>query len=171
MKWITQTAAWIFMLLFFVSCSSFQPPDFQQAFSGELTVSNGTVAFGGTFSRQLIGCYTFTVNEPKEFAGLVLESQNGQITLSFGDIVVKNETTLLPATSFFGSVTGALDDMARQEDPQPTFSDDAVIVYSGSCDAGNYTIAYDAATKNPANLNIGSGILAEFSSVTVTAGS
>lgn len=163
-NYITKTAAWCCMLLFLVGCAG-TPPDFNGSFSCKLAVENGTSRFYGDFCREWMGCYTFTVTQPESFAGLTLQRRNGEITLSFEGMEVTQEAQWLPCSSFFGAVTESLDDIAGQENPSPDFQDQDVVVYSGTVTAGDYTIAYDGKTKNPADLNI-SGILATFTEVT-----
>jgi hypothetical protein len=158
MKKVLQTAVLFLVLLFFVGCNSLkEPPDFPQSFDCNFILRQGELEVTGTFSRSLIGEYTFQITSPQPLEGLTFSGRNTELTLSYEDLSVPKDSPL-PKESWFTLIIAAVDDLLQKGELTLSYSDERVLVYQGE----TYRIGYDAKTKNPVNLTIGDGICVEF---------
>ncbi len=161
-KRLQAAVVWLLILLLFCGCHPKESlPDLGAPFASTVTVTAEGLTLHGSFTRQLIGCYTFRVLWPTDLENLTFFGCNGQVTVSLGQMSGEFSQPF-PVSSFFGAVTQALDHLARQEVPERCPVQDGYLGFAGQCQAGDYVVVYHAKTKQPATVKIGNGLLVEF---------
>ncbi len=159
MNRIKKTAALVFMLLFFVGCTTQTKADWSAPFVCNMTVEKEGTSLSGVFRRSLVSCYQFQVTSPQTWSGFTVETKGGVYSLAFeGMQYVSDEA--IPPSSMVGTVIGVLDDMARNPTKTESYVNHSEIVFQGEQNGVGYRVVYDVATKNPIRLETDDGICA-----------
>ena len=118
-------------------------------FTGQMTVS-GAIPLEGELTRELIGRYRLTVTAPDTLRGLIIQVQDGAVTLKWKGLADTTPRALSANTPLL-RVAGALDTVARGA-ATVTYTDSQWVIYTGVWMGQSFCAAFDRQTQLPTAL-------------------
>lgn len=134
------------IILIFVLCScsaGVKIPDVVTNINGKAVVEYGNQKYECNISRLTDGIISITVNSPKNLSGLTFRHAGGKYSVSYGELMCRADSILLPKNSFPTMIINILSAANIQENLIYQSTDNDMSTFSGNSDTGSFLIITD----------------------------